>query len=310
MSRSRLLTFSALLSLGIALLPASAGARGPRAEASIVNGALAGSGEAPWIAFITWHNPRTGVSNWCSASAVSRHLILTAAHCVLNSKASGPAAPRARDYAVRVGSLKGGYPETPLNTRRRYTYAASRVLWDSGYATTCANGGSFCDAGHDFALLYVRQRMSVTPVALNSTYTLNAYDVVHTFGYGAVDPAAKIYPNRLHRGDMYVYYPETCHVSYNSPTVFDGQLCIGWSQGGRQTCHGDSGGPTVIGTGRGAVQVGVTSYGLSGACNAGRALIADVAQSKWVPYWVFVLTTSKGQARISRRPPPTGFLDR
>jgi Trypsin len=300
----------AAMLLAVVLSGTAAAKTEPRVHTDIINGARATLYEAPWIAFMTWQNPRTRLRSWCTGSAVTRHLILTAAHCVLNERATGAAAPLARDYAFRLHSLKGGWPETPLKTSRRYTYAAYRVIWDAAYQTSCATG-RFCDAANDYALLYVRRTLPVSPVRLNSItapgYTLYVGNTVHTYGYGQTNPVKAIYPNRLLRGDMFVYDPSFCHVSFNSPTVFDGQICIGWYQGGRQTCHGDSGGPTVIGNSYSAVQVGVTSYGLSGYCNAGRGVVADVAWSNWLPYWISRLN-SGGHAADLKPAPPTGSV--
>ena len=282
----------------------------PKVQPNIINGARATLSQAPWIAFMTWWNHRKAVANWCTGSEVSRHIVLTAAHCVLNETGTGAAAPFARNYAFRLHSLKGGYPETPLKTKRRYTYAAYRVIWDAAYASSCARGG-FCNAANDYALLYVRRTLPVSPVRLNNITapgrTLYVGNTVHTYGYGQIDPVKHIYPNRLMRGDMYVYNPSFCQGSSNSPSVFDGQICVGWYQGGRQTCHGDSGGPTVIGNGHSAVQVGVTSYGLTGYCNAGRGVIADVAQSHWLAYWISRLNSSAHAAHV-RPAPPTGSV--
>ena len=48
--------------------------RRPRSSTDIINGARATLYQAPWIAFMTWRNPRTRLRSWCTGSAVTRHI--------------------------------------------------------------------------------------------------------------------------------------------------------------------------------------------------------------------------------------------
>lgn len=58
---------------------------------------------------------------------------------------------------------------------------------------------------------------------------------------------------------------ETCQA-HSTPTITVNMLCAGLPEGGKDTCHGDSGGPLLILNGEEWQQVGITSFGTATEC--------------------------------------------
>lgn len=53
----------------------------------------------------------------------------------------------------------------------------------------------------------------------------------------------------------------TCREAYSEETITDNMVCAGYSDGGKDTCHGDSGGPLMVQDGDTWHLAGITSWG-------------------------------------------------
>ena len=215
-------------------------------EGQIVGGDQAAPGAWPWmVAIQAFTEP--GYHTFCGASLVAPSWVLTAAHCVVN------AAPD--QIVATVGDYK-------LNSGEGQEAAVDRIVLHPRYGFDFAH-----DFAHDLALLHLTQPVEAELVTLlaDDNLDLAAPGTLGTvIGWGALSEDSKegFLSYDLQQVELPIVSEEEC-INSMGRMVSENMLCAGYSAGGKDACHGDSGSPLVVPDGDGGWQLaGLVSFGI------------------------------------------------
>jgi hypothetical protein len=214
----------------VACAPADEPVTGGAARAII--GGSANDGRDPAVALLLSRRGRTLIS--CTASMITRRVVMTAAHCI-----DGPADSREIWLADSFDSSTGQFTGLLDDERRVAIAQRSHPSWTADSFT----------AGFDIALLLLDKPIpeSVAPLPWSRTRLTrgNAGDEVRMVGFGVT----------AYESESTLHAKLTAtNTLANLGVVFDvqGQTSI--------ACQGDSGGPAFMRLAGGEVVAGITSY--------------------------------------------------
>jgi chymotrypsin len=191
------------------------------------------------------------ISTMCGASVIRNNVILTAAHCPINSQST----------TVITGAHNMNTIEA--NQQRR-TVQSAQYRIHANYNTQNLN--------NDIATLILLQPVTlntfvaVIPLAAATAGTFAGVTGQST-GWGRVADGGNSSPT-LRVVTNTIITNAVCAQTFGTAVVNAAVICIE-TAGGRGTCQGDSGGVLSVAQGTGRLQVGVTSFGASAGCEAG-----------------------------------------
>ena len=242
--------------------PASAGPAGPQ---PIIGGTMAAINEVPWqVALLSGGGPDLSDAWFCGGSIINAEWVVTAAHCVDDGQ--GSAKTMDPDYLEIVA----GVDNLALPRNGPYYDLVNSIIIYPGYV-----GGV-----NDIALVQISDRFTFTdaiqpvalPLALDGDVipTLDTDILVSGWGENIAFQGGN-YPTMLQKATLDVLaapLSRDCGSYANSDWNYRYEICVGVTEGGRDTCQGDSGGPYVSlgldSDGNGSTEptlVGVTSWG-------------------------------------------------
>ncbi len=251
------LKISVLLIFGLALLSCSSGGDDepklstnscsllglPTRSIRIINGAACGSLTSSPVVRIYLLSSAGADLGFCSGSMITSSIVLTAAHCFVNSPAS-------------VVIVYGDATDSTSVPARSYNLHPA-------YIPATSNTVPF----NDVALVQLSQALPLPTLPVFLSSALVPGQIASIFGYGK-DENGLFDGAQLEGGEMRISGVTENHIN----AEFDGE--------GSNTCNGDSGGPLVINAATGPALIGLTSAGSNPSCLAKDTSIFTNLQSQ------------------------------
>jgi secreted trypsin-like serine protease len=218
----------------------------------------------PWLVNLTVPGGSNDDLHVCGASMITDRWAVTAAHCV----DGGPV----DELVARVGSND--------RTSGGHVRQLARVIKHPNFNRNPGDRGAA-----DIALIELSARVDVRPVRIASVAATTPGTRTRILGWGNIcaglEPVCDENPVLLHQLDTQITAGGDC-ASIDPVT----ELCTGDPAGGSGACHGDSGGPQVIATSYGQLEiVGVTSRLGHGetTCARGPSIYTSVpSYARWI----------------------------
>jgi len=221
----------------------------------IVGGQETEVNEYPWQVGIVNRNKN---SVWCGGSLISAQWILTASHCVVNSKAK------------QIQVLLGEHNVDSTTEAKVVRMDIAQIVGHAHY--------DHWSTDYDFALLKMKKAVDfgtnphIRPVCLPRTDGNDYVDyIATTTGWGTLESSGGS-PDSLQEVDVKVTTNSFCNASYTKYPITDQMLCANAEsgEGGKDACQGDSGGPLVtkeeasdgVTAGQNYELIGVVSWGI------------------------------------------------
>ncbi|MEP9374711.1 trypsin-like serine protease [Mesorhizobium sp. KR1-2] len=265
---SRISLIAAVIAL-LAALPAHAQSGQPDDEGDggrVIGGQPANKGKWPWQVKILAPDPeqRGRFGGHCGGSLISPHWILTAAHCVTDSR-SGQQELFARDLLIVEGKSKIDKVISVDGPDKPGLTVADVIVHPDFDRKVFAN---------DIALIKLREPAVSKPVALASEAEGDIEAPGHMatvtgWGYTKADHGwdDKYLATVLQEVELPIVSREECRAGYRDSSmrmnpIDQRHICAGYAKGGKDACQGDSGGPLVSQRpDKSWAQIGIVSWG-------------------------------------------------
>jgi secreted trypsin-like serine protease len=241
---------------------------------AVVGGSAASESTGSSLAFIA--DTQSGIA--CTGTVISPLIVLTAAHCV-EDLTTGLLAP-ASAFQVVTGRLDWTDPGSGQ------LLDVTRVIVNPGYTLTTF--------GTDAALLVLATPTDAPAIALASPADSALIDpgtVASVAGWGDTSGASDTPPTALQSGTTVVQSSTYCAAADTADEIaFDPSvdLCaLDTADHTTAVCHGDSGGPLIVNTSGGPIEIAVTSRG-DADCAPDEPSTFTAAQeiSAWAADWI------------------------
>ncbi|CAF0928188.1 unnamed protein product [Rotaria sordida] len=266
-----------------------------RRQARIVNGDQSYRGQWPWMAVVGVYfrddtNRWINITQKCAATLIANRYLLTAAHCLSNQLPTFDTMRLPNRYQ---SSLKDTYRasfdviniETDIissrNTNKNEQQQQSRTFT---LEHACIHPGfNHNTLLHDIAILklkepIVRSSLVDTICLATNEQTIDNGTRVWVAGWGSnAEYSSSL--NVLMHADLQTLSPSLCPSIESS----DYQLCAGWSDGKKDACRGDSGGPLMLFSNNRWYIIGIVSFGDGcSRANSGGIYTRVSAYHKWI----------------------------
>jgi len=223
----------------------------PDTSTDIVGGKDAIPYSWPWQVLLRRNN-----IPFCGASLITNQWLITAAHCVFDSK------PSAFSAVLSVfNKTRNDEPGEQISSITQFhvhpEFEPQNLV-------------------NDIALMKLSSPVNFTdhisPVCLSSIQGEELPAVgtnVFITGWGNTKVPSRDPSATLKQAVVPLMSTEVCRVRNPAYPKFDekAHFCIGFDRGGKGACHGDSGGPAMFQTPDGSwKQIGITSFGQYGVC--------------------------------------------
>lgn len=221
----------------------------------IVGGKVANPTRYPFYTYVTIKKKKAGSSKYeysvCGGSLIAQDVVLTAAHCIDANKPIVSVTVNV-NYTSDVDTT--GY-EYPRKVTKRIPYPMYNSDTDVA----------------DLGILILDSPVKGVPlVKLNTaSSTPTNGQSLSVIGFGYIDNE-ETDPEYLMEVSVPTVSQQDCNDSnsYDGKIVQSAMICAGTTQGGKDSCNGDSGGPLFI-RGKNAnedIQVGIVSFGDTSGC--------------------------------------------
>lgn len=241
-------------------------------EPRIVGGNSTYEGEFPWAVSIQRHG-----NHHCGGVIVGRRWILTAAHCV-RSQLVGNLIVRTGGHTL---SRSAASSQNNINSYLERDYSVEQIVMHDDFSrydnmTGGLPGGqmksSAANANNaDIALLRLRSDILwnefVWPVCFPSRESGNfsGHDAI-VIGWGKLSEKSEDFSSELQKVKLTIIDNKVCQNWFRQAgremQIDDRIICAGFKNGGKDACHGDSGGPLLSRINGQYAVVGVVSTGI------------------------------------------------
>uniref|UniRef100_A0A3Q2DDC1 Transmembrane serine protease 5 n=1 Tax=Cyprinodon variegatus TaxID=28743 RepID=A0A3Q2DDC1_CYPVA len=194
----------------------------------IIGGVEATLGRWPWQVSLYYNNRHN-----CGGSIITRHWIVTAAHCVHNYRL-----PQVSSWVVYAGIVTRSSATIAQNAG----YVVEKIIYNKNYNHRSHDS--------DIALIKLRRPLNfsdtIRPICLPPyDYDLPGGTQCWISGWGYTQPDVHS-PATLKEAPVPIITTKRC----NSSCMYNGEitprmLCAGYTEGKVDACQGDSGGPLV-----------------------------------------------------------------
>ncbi|XP_052896290.1 brachyurin-like [Anopheles moucheti] len=225
----------------------------PIAASRIANGYTAVPGQFPYQVVLL--SEFTLGTAFCGATVLTNSFILTTAHCVAESvgiKANGGLA------------IMGAYDRTIVEPeQQRIRFSTAGITIHSGYSSV--------NLRNDIATVLLNAPISYTariqPVLLPDPADQRTFAAAQgtVTGYGRTSTTGTTMSRYLRYTLNSILTNSECIASWSSYYVEDQNVCMS-AASGRSPCIGDSGGPLLVNSAFGPLQVGIVSFGEAVGC--------------------------------------------
>ena len=237
----------------------------PLTSGEIIGGDTSPTNAYPWmVALVDGGSTDLYQAQFCGGVLVHPGWVLTAAHCVYDLRAEDV------DAVVGIKDLSD-----PTGSERR---GVVEILVHEAFSPFTLN--------FDIALLRLSEPVTnFAPLVMIDDGALNeAGKFVRVLGWGATSVEEDLYPEELQEVDLPMATFQLANQIVYGGTLTTNMMAAGYSEGGVDTCVGDSGGPLIsrLTVGSPWRLVGLTSFG-DGTCGSTYGIYSDVeALRPWV----------------------------
>lgn len=231
-------------------------------EPRIVGGKPAAMGQFPYQVLL--YIKTDDGTHLCGGTIIAQQYVLTAAHCVSDAKASG--------IEVLAGNINRSVSRGQwIQSRVSEVYVHESYMPDKNY-----NDVAVLKLEQSYALdgqLTASLKLRSTPVEPGTLCTVT--------GWGTTKEKGSV-SNILQFVNVPIVDLRICSENQRRE-LYQGEICAGYTYGGKDACQGDSGGPLVCE----GYLTGVVSWG-EGCARVNRpGIYADVS---WYKAWIQALT--------------------
>ncbi|XP_054729066.1 trypsin-like [Anastrepha obliqua] len=240
----------------------------------IIGGSPVGITSAPWQVSLRLKKNEFnyGYGHICGGSVITTRVVISAAHCTVNSAVTPLTYRAASEFTIVMGSVYL-YEVTPYTLQFNVLEVVPNPDYDS---TTLQN---------DVALFFIdglipENYATVAPISLNRQ-ALSAGVNCTVTGWGITESGI-VWPELL-SAVVPIVASSQCNTSYEG-AITQGMICAGYLEtGGVDACQGDSGGPLACND----TLAGVVSWGNGCALSGYPGVYANVSE-----YYDWVLLTN------------------